>query len=179
MEISKTDVNSFPRARSSRKWGREQKLVITGEEEGRDGKDHGVCGHAFPLPPSPSPFHVKFALAAPFSAITRSETLATRTKVLLACENRRLFHYIYIYIYMLHKKTVLVKKRHFYVKKLLFYKLNGCKNTAFLQKYSFVKKQLFYVTKLLFYKLPGCKNTAFFTKIYFCKKAAFLQVNRL
>ena len=34
---------------------------------------------------------------------------------------------------MLHKKTVLVKKRHFYVKKLLFYKLSGCKNTAFLQ----------------------------------------------
>ena len=64
---------------------------------------------------------------------------------------------------MLHKKTVLVKKRHFYVKKLLFYKLSGCKNTAFLQKYIFVKKQLFY-------KLPGCKNTAFL-----CKKAAFLQ----
>ena len=50
---------------------------------------------------------------------------------------------------VLHKKTVLVKKRHFYVKKLLFYKLDGCKNTAFLQK------------------------------IYFSKKAAFLQVNRL
>ena len=32
---------------------------------------------------------------------------------------------------MLHKKTVLVKKCHFY---LFFYKLNGCKNTAFLQK---------------------------------------------
>ena len=43
---------------------------------------------------------------------------------------------------MLHKKTVLVKKRHFYVKKLLFYKLSSCKNTAFLQKYIFVKKQL-------------------------------------
>ena len=56
---------------------------------------------------------------------------------------------------MLHKKTVLVKKRHFYVKKLLFYKLSGCKNTAFLQKYIFVKKLLFY-------------------KIYFCKKAAFI-----
>ena len=54
---------------------------------------------------------------------------------------------------MLHKKTVLVKKRHFYAKKLLFYKLNGCKNTAFLQ-----------VTK----------KTAFSRK-----KAAFLQVNRL
>ena len=40
---------------------------------------------------------------------------------------------IYIYIYMLHKKTVLVKKRHVYVQKLLFYKLTGCKNTAFLQ----------------------------------------------
>ena len=64
---------------------------------------------------------------------------------------------------MLHKKTVLVKKRHFYVKKLLFYKLNGCKNTAFLQKYSFVKKQLFY-------KLTGCKNTAFLQKYIFVKK---------
>ena len=38
-------------------------------------------------------------------------------------------------IYMLHKKTVLVKKRHFYVKKLFFKnKLNCCKNTAFLRK---------------------------------------------
>ena len=72
-------------------------------------------------------------------------------------------NFIYIYIYMLHKKTVLVKKRHFYVKKLLFYKLSGCKNTPFLQKFIFVKK-------LLFYKLPGCKNTAFL-----CTKAAFLQ----
>ena len=34
---------------------------------------------------------------------------------------------------MLHEKTVLVRRRHFYVKNLLFYKLNGCKNT--LQKY--------------------------------------------
>ena len=49
---------------------------------------------------------------------------------------------------------VLVKKRHFYVKWLLFYKLNGCKNTAFLQKYIFLKN-------LLFYRLPGCKSTAF------------------
>ena len=57
------------------------------------------------------------------------------------------------------------KKRHFYVKKLLFYKLNGCKNTAFLQKYIFVKKQLFYVKNLFCYKR------------YFCKKAAFLCKN--
>ena len=40
-------------------------------------------------------------------------------------ENGCIYIYIYIYIYiLLHKKTVLVKK-------LLFYKLNGCKNTAF------------------------------------------------
>ena len=58
---------------------------------------------------------------------------------------------------MLHKKTVLVKKRHFYVKKQLFYKLSGCKNTTFLQKYIFEKK-------LLFYKLNGCKNTVFLCK---------------
>ena len=69
-------------------------------------------------------------------------------------------------IYMLHKKTDLVKKRHFYVKKLLFYKLSGCKNTGFLQKYTFVKKQLFY-------KLPGCKNTAFLQKYIFVKKQLF------
>ena len=75
---------------------------------------------------------------------------------------------------MLHKDTVLVKKRHFYVKKLLFYKLNGCKNTTFLQKYIFVKT-------LHFYKLTGCKNTAFLQKfifVYFyrkrfCTKTAF------
>ena len=66
---------------------------------------------------------------------------------------------------MLHKKTVLVKERHFCVKKLLFYKLSGCKNTAFLQKYIFVKKLLFYVKNLFFYKR------------YFCKKAAFLCKN--
>ena len=56
---------------------------------------------------------------------------------------------------MLHKKAVLVKKRHFYVKKLLFYKLRGCKNTAFLQKYIFAlkngpcKKASFLCKKLL------------------------------
>ena len=47
------------------------------------------------------------------------------------------------------KKTVLVKRRHFYAKKLLFYKLSGCKNTTFLQKNVFVKKQLFYTYKFL------------------------------
>ena len=42
---------------------------------------------------------------------------------------------------LLHKKTVLVKRRHFYIKKsCFFYKLNGCillflcKKPAFLQK---------------------------------------------
>ena len=60
--------------------------------------------------------------------------------------------YICIYIYMLHKKTVLVKK-------LLFYKLSGCKNTAFLQKYIFVKKQLFY-------KLTGVKILLFYKNIF-------------
>ena len=59
---------------------------------------------------------------------------------------------------MLHKKTVLVKKRHFYVKKLVFYKWNGCKNTAFLRE------------KAAFYKLTGCKNTAFLQKYIFVKK---------
>ena len=33
--------------------------------------------------------------------------------------------------------------KYIFVKKLLFYKLTGCKNTAFLQKYIFVKKAAF------------------------------------
>ena len=37
------------------------------EEEGRDGKDYGVCVQAFPLLPSPSPLHFKFAFAATFA----------------------------------------------------------------------------------------------------------------
>ena len=45
-------------------------------------------------------------------------------------------------IALLHKKTVLVKKRHFYVKKLLFYKLAGCKNTAFLCKQEDARRRL-------------------------------------
>ena len=86
-----------------------------GEEEGRDVKEHGVCGQAFPLLPSPSPFHFKFALAAPFYVITRLETPSTQTKALLACENRRLFQllfrklytYIYIDIYIyIYRKSV-------------------------------------------------------------------------
>ena len=73
-----------------------------GEEEGRDGKDHGLCGQAFPLLPSPSPFHFTFALAVPFCVLTRLETLATQTKALLACENRRLFQLLFrkLYIYI-------------------------------------------------------------------------------
>ena len=42
---------------------------------------------------------------------------------------------------MLHKKTVLVKK-------LLFYKLTGCKNTAFLQQYIFVLLYVSFATLL-------------------------------
>ena len=53
-------------------------------------------------------------------------------------------------------KYIFAKKRHFCIKKLLFYKLNGCKNTAFLQKYIF------------------CKKAA-----SLCKKPAFLQIERL
>ena len=55
------------RASSLRKLGREQKIVMRREEEERDGKDHGVCGQAFPLLPSPSPLHFKFAFAATFA----------------------------------------------------------------------------------------------------------------
>ena len=68
---------------------------------------------------------------------------------------------------MLHKKTVLVKK-------LLFDKLDGCKNTAFLQKIYVCKKAAFLCDKATFLQLSGCKNTAFLSK-----KAAFLQIERL
>ena len=54
-------------------------------------------------------------------------------------------------------------------KAVFFYKLNGCKNTAFLQKYIFVKKLLFYKNKVV-------KNQLF-TEIYFCEKDAFLRKN--
>ena len=82
------------------------------------------------------------------------------------------------YIYMLHKKTVLVKKRHFCLKKLLFHKLTGYKNTAFLQQYIFVKKLLFYVkicffTKDIFVrKLPFYVKILLFTHINFREKRA-------
>ena len=99
-------------------------------------------------------------------------------------------------LHMFHKKTVLVKKRHFYIKTqfftnwtavkiLLFYKNIFVKNcfftkiklqkTAFLQKYFFVKKLLFYVKILLFYKLSGCKETAFLQKYIFVKSCFFMQ----
>ena len=39
-----------------------------------------VCGQAFPLLPSPSPFHLFFGPALTFRAITRLETLATHAK---------------------------------------------------------------------------------------------------
>ena len=55
------------RESSSRKLEREQNIVMRREEEGRDGKDHGVRGQAFPLLPSPSPLHFKFAFATTFA----------------------------------------------------------------------------------------------------------------
>ena len=50
-----------------------------------------------------------------------------------------------------------------FVKKLTFYKLDSCKNTASFQKYVCVIKCF------------SCKNPAFFTTVISCKKAAFLQ----
>ena len=84
---------------------------------------------------------------------------------------------IYIYICCI-KKTVLVKKRHFYIKKLVFYKLNGCKNTAFQYKIYFCKKAAFLCKKSCFFtNWAVVKKNCFFTEIYFCKKAAFLCKN--
>ena len=40
-------------------------------------QNRGVCGQAFPLLPSPSPFHLFFCFRSKFRAITRLETLAT------------------------------------------------------------------------------------------------------
>ena len=56
----------------------------------------------------------------------------------------------------LHKNDAFLQGPFFYATKLLFYKLHGCKNTAFLQKYIFVKKAAF-----------------------LCKEAAFSQISRL
>ena len=59
------------------------------------------------------------------------------------------------------------KKRHFYVTKLFFYKLNGCKNTAFLQKYIFVKSFFCYVKSLLFYKNKVVTKQLFYSNMFF------------
>ena len=59
---------------------------------------------------------------------------------------------------MLHKKTILVKKRHFYVKKLVFYEIYFCKDVL-LQIYVNIKKNIF-LTVPFFYA------TYFYTHIY-------------
>ena len=46
-------------------------------------------------------------------------------------------------IYTLHKKNGPCKKASFLCKKAFFYKLIGCKKTAFLQKYIFGNKAAF------------------------------------
>ena len=80
---------------------------------------------------------------------------------------------------MLHKNNVPCKKRHFHVKRLTFYKLHSCKNTAFLQEYICVTENLlFYVKILLCYGLITVKKSAFLQKYisvkkYFCKTFSF------
>ena len=76
------------------------------------------------------------------------------------------FILVTISVYMLCKKTVHVKKHHFYVKELLFYIWNSCKNIAFLQKHIFVKQLLFYVKSLLFYKNKVVKSLLFYRNIF-------------
>ena len=51
---------------------------------------------------------------------------------------------------LLHKKTGLVKKRHFYLKELCFYKLNGCKKYCFFTKIDFCKEAVFLCKKPAF-----------------------------
>ena len=58
---------------------------------------------------------------------------------------QELFEDIHLSIYLIYLSNL--------SKKLLFYKLTGCKNTAFLQKYIFVKK-LFFTKYIFVRKLP-------------------------
>ena len=58
---------------------------------------------------------------------------------------------------MLHKKTVLVKKHHFYVKKLLFYKIYFCKKAASLCKKSVFLQKTFGLFTVLFIS-NACHN---------------------
>ena len=75
---------------------------------------------------------------------------------------------------MLHKNNVPCKKRHFHVKRLTFYKLHSCKNTAFLQEYICVTENLlFYVKILLCYGLITVKKICFLQKYISVKKLLF------
>ena len=71
--------------------------------------------------------------------------------------DQELFEDIHLSIYLIYLSNL--------SKKLLFYKLTGCKNTAFLQKYIFVKKRLFYVKKLFFTKYIFVRKLPFYVKI--------------
>ena len=46
-------------------------------------QNRGVCGQAFPLLPSPSPFNLFFCFRFNFRAITRLETLATQAIIII------------------------------------------------------------------------------------------------
>ena len=57
-------------------------------------QNRGVCGQAFPLLPSPSPFNLLFCFCSNFRAITRLETLATQATVdrVLLCRKTDVSH---------------------------------------------------------------------------------------
>ena len=73
---------------------------------------------------------------------------------------------------MLCKKTVLVKKLLFYVKKQHFYNYIIVKKQLFTKIY-ICKKAAFLCKKAEFLQLYNCKKTAFLQKYIFVKKLLF------
>ena len=72
---------------------------------------------------------------------------------------------------MLHKKTVLAKKRHFYVKKAVFLQIERLWKNCFFTEIYFCEKAAFLCKKLFFYKIYFCNKAAFL-----CKNAAFVHI---
>ena len=55
-------------------------------------QNRGVCGQAFPLLLSPSPFHFFFCSRSNFRAITRLETLATQAMTVVGYEPLQIYN---------------------------------------------------------------------------------------
>ena len=74
-------------------WDKSGKKWLTGEGEGKDGN----AVFSSPLPPSPSPFHVRFFFCSRsnFRAITWLETLATQARERADCSSLLLTQYTF------------------------------------------------------------------------------------